>query len=260
MIGSLADMLVSPVAHERAARAAGHRPWPLPGRSWVMGQTWKDLVFAHWEVDPAVLEAAIPPELPLDTFEGRAFVGVTPFEVRNVRLRAALPIPWVSAFPEINVRTYVTVDGKPGIWFFSLDAARRLAVATARRAYRLPYFPARMSIARNGAISFTSERTQRDAPSAGFAASYRPAGQIFQAEPGSVEHFLTERYCLYTLDDRRRIRRGEIHHPPWPLQPAEAEIERNTMGTELGLELDASPLLHYASRQDVVFWRLDRAG
>ena len=221
-----------------------------------MAQTWLDLLFAHWEVDPASLARVVPSELPLDTFEGRAFVGVTPFEVRNLRLRVTWPGPWVSAFPEINVRTYVTVDGKPGIFFFSLDAASRLAVATARRAYRLPYFPARMSIARERAIAFMSERTQEDAPAAAFTATYRPIGDPAHARPGTLEHFLTERYCLYTLDEDRQVRRGEIHHPPWSLQPAKAEIDRNTMGSEIGLALGGPPLLHYAARQDVVFWRL----
>jgi uncharacterized protein len=255
------DLLAAPITQARVTRVREHRPWPMPRRPWVMGQTWTDLLFAHWSVTPGTLEAAVPPQLPLDTFEGRAWVGVTPFRVRNLRVRLTLPVPFVSAFPEINVRTYVTVAGKPGIYFFSLDADSALAVAAARRLYRLPYFRARMSIQRRGAdLRYLSERTAPEAPApAAFAANYRPLGGAFQATPGTLEHWLTERYCLYTLDAERRVLRAEIHHPPWPLQAAEAGIETNTMGAEVGLELVGDPLLHYARRQDVVFWTLEAA-
>jgi uncharacterized protein len=155
----------------------------------------------------------------------------------------------------------VTVGGKPGIYFFSLDTGSALAVGAARRFYRLPYFRARASIERRGAeLRYASERTAPEAPvSAAFRASYRPRGDTFQATPGTVEHWLTERYCLYTLDDGGRILRAEIHHPPWPLQAAEADIETNTMGAELALDLSGDPLLHYSGRQDVVFWNLEKA-
>jgi uncharacterized protein YqjF (DUF2071 family) len=224
-----------------------------------MGQTWMDLLFAHWTVEPGALESAVPEQLPLDTLDGQAWITVTPFGVRNVRARLTFPVPFVSAFPEINVRTYVRVAGKPGIYFFSLDADSALAVAAARRFYRLPYFRARMSIERRGPdVHYASQRTAPEAPApASFRASYRPLGGTFQATPGTVEHWLTERYCLYTLDDRRRVLRAEIHHPPWPLQAAEADIETNTMAAQIGLALPGDPLLHCARRQDVIFWRLE---
>jgi hypothetical protein len=255
------DLLASPVMHARVTRERDHRPWPMPRRAWIMGQTWTDLLFAHWSVAPAALELVVPPELPLDTFDGRAWVGVTPFAVRNLRTRVTLPVPLVSAFPEINVRTYVTVGGRPGIYFFSLDAASALAVAAARRLYRLPYFRARMGIERDRRwFRYASRRTDDSAPApAEFRGRYRPVGEVFRATPGSLEHWLTERYCLYTLDDERRVHRGEIHHPPWPLQTAEADIDANTMAAEVGLELGVPPLLHYARRQDVVFWTLEPA-
>ncbi len=235
-----------------------HRPWPLPERSWVMAQTWMDLLFAHWSVAPEILRGVVPPQLPLDTFDGRAWIGVTPFAVRNLRLRPSPAVPFLSAFPEINVRTYVTVDGKPGIYFFSLDAASRLAVAAARSAYRLPYFHARISIARDQAgIHYTSRRVGDEAPApADFRGCYRPVGDTFNASRGSLEHWLTERYCLYTFDDQRRVQRADIHHPPWPLQHAEADIDVNTMTAEIAVDLAGKPLLHYAHRQDVVFWTL----
>jgi uncharacterized protein YqjF (DUF2071 family) len=252
------DLLLSPFVHERVTGVRAHRPWPLPEHSWVMAQTWTDLLFAHWSVAPEILRAVVPPQLPLDTFDGRAWIGVTPFGVRNLRLRPAPPVPFLSAFPEINVRTYVTVGDKPGIYFFSLDAASRLAVTAARHAYRLPYFPARMSVDRatNG-VGFTSRRTGKEAPArADFSGRYAPIGDAFHPRGGSLEHWLTERYCLYTFDGQRRVLRADIHHPPWSLQPAEADIDVNTMTAEIGLDLHDEPLLHYAQRQDVVFWTL----
>jgi uncharacterized protein YqjF (DUF2071 family) len=220
-----------------------------------------DLLFAHWEVEPEALERVVPEQLPLDTWDGRAWIGVTPFAVRNLRPRLTLPVPYLSSFPEINVRTYVTVDGKPGIYFFSLDADSRIAVAAARRAYRVPYFRARMEICRRGGeIAYASERIGGGAtPPASFRGSYSPAGDVFNAEPGTLEYWLAERYCLYTLDDGARVLRGEIHHPPWPLQPATADIQLNTMANQIGLDLPEQPLLHYARRQDVVFWTLKPA-
>jgi uncharacterized protein YqjF (DUF2071 family) len=252
------DLLLSPVAHERVTRIRAHRPWPLPERSWVMAQTWTDLLFAHWSVAPEILRAVVPAQLPLDTIDGRAWVGITPFGVRNLRLRAAPSVPFLSTFPEINVRTYVTVGGKPGIFFFSLDAGSSLAVTAARHAYRLPYFRAHMAIARDAAdVRFTSRRIGQEAPArADFRGRYAPVEETFHAAPGSLEHWLTERYCLYTFDEQRRVQRADIHHPPWPLQRAEAEIDVNTMTAEIAIDLSGRPLLHYSQRQDVVFWTL----
>jgi uncharacterized protein YqjF (DUF2071 family) len=223
-----------------------------------MAQTWTDLLFAHWSLAPEALRGVVPEQLSLDTFDGQAWLAVTPFAVRNLRLRWMPPVPGLSSFPEVNVRTYVSVGGKPGIFFFSLDADSIPAVAAARRLYRLPYFRARMSIRRqDDRVRFCSVRVSGEAPAgAELRSGYRPVGDVFAARPGTLEHWLTERYCLYTLDDSGRVLRGEIHHPPWPLQAAAAEIEVNTMAREVGLELSGEPLLHYAARQNVVFWSL----
>jgi uncharacterized protein YqjF (DUF2071 family) len=157
----------------------------------------------------------------------------------------------------VNVRTYVTYEGKPGIWFFSLDADSALAVAAARRSYRLPYYRADMAITRSGqSIRYASVRTSSGGPPAALRAEYASSGAPRVAEAGTLEHWLAERYCLYTLDERQRLMRAEIHHPPWPLQPAIATFEANTM-PPAGVDLAAQePLLHFARRQDVVIWPL----
>jgi hypothetical protein len=225
-----------------------------------MGQSWLGLLFAHWRVDPSALRRVVPPELPLDVIDGDAWIGVTPFQVRALRLRHTPPVPILSAFPELNVRTYVTVGGKPGIYFLSLDAGRRSAVIAARKSYRLPYFEARMSISRAGEeIRYRSERSDPDGPPARFAGSYAPAGNSFTAAPGSLDWALTERYCAYTLDDSRRPQRIEIHHRPWSLRPARAEIQTNTMAAPFAIALEGEPLLHLAAPQDVVIWPLEPA-
>ena len=171
----------------------------------------------------------------------------------GLRGRGMLPLPYVSSFLELNLRTYVSAEDKPGIWFFSLDASSRVAVEAARRTYRLPYFQARMSARKRGEwIDYECARIQE----AGrvFSGSYRPAGSVFNAEPGSLEWFLAERYCLYT-EDRGRLARADIHHELWPLQRAEADIQLASISP---LELRGEPVLHFSRRQDVVIWPLER--
>ena len=223
-----------------------------------MAQTWERLLFAHWRVDPEAIRAVLHPALPLDTFDGSAWLGVTPFRVEAFRLRNLPPLPLIQSFPELNVRTYVTIGGRPGIHFFSLDAGSRFAVETARRIYRLPYFRARMSIGGRAEdeVELTSRRVQSDGPPATLDIRYGATGEPAEPAPGTLEHFLTERYCLYTLDEEQRILRGDIHHAPWRLRPATASVAENTMGRQIGLELVEEPLVHLAARQDVLFWPL----
>jgi len=208
------------------------------------------------------MRAAVPPELELDLFEGAAWVAVVPFRMSGVRLKCTPALPWLSAFPELNVRTYVTRDGKPGVWFFSLDAGNPLAVKIARGWYHLAYFNARMALEEDAqGIRYTSLRTHKGAAVGEFRGRYRPTGGVYAAKSGSLEHWLTERYCLYAQDAQRRVYRGEIHHVLWPLQPAEADLEVNTMARAAGLELpNERPLLHFARRLDVVAWALERLG
>jgi uncharacterized protein YqjF (DUF2071 family) len=225
-----------------------------------MKQVWHDLLFAHWAFDPALVRPLVRGPLPLDTFDGRAWIGVVPFRVSGLRPRGLPPIAGLSSFPELNVRTYVTRDGEPGVYFFSLDAGSRFAVEAARRLYHLPYVRARMTVERDGGtVRYRSLRVDSRLPAAELRMRYRPAAPVRLAEPGSLDHWLTARYCLYTLDGKGVPYRCEIDHAPWPLQPAAAEFEVNTMLQPLGLAPAAvPPLLHFAQRLDVHVWRLER--
>jgi uncharacterized protein len=243
----------------RGLAQRAHRPWEIPARSWLMGQSWFDLLFAHWRVDRAALERVVPPQLPVDEIDGSAWIGVTPFEVRALRLHMTAPAPFLSSFPELNVRTYVTVGGKPGIHFLSLDADSRLAVATARRAYRFPYFRADMRIDRDrDEVRYASRRVDGDGPAASLTATYGPEGPEFNAAPDSLDWKLIERYCAYTLDSSGAVLRAEIHHPPWGLLNAHADIAAEGMTRPFGISLAGGPLLHLASAQDVVIWAHER--
>jgi len=233
-----------------------HRPWPMPDAPWVMTQTWHDLLFAHWIVDRRTLRALVPAVFELDLFDGAGWVGIVPFHMTNVAPRGMPSLPWISEFPELNVRTYVRVNDRPGIYFFSLDAGRRLAVQAARTLLNLPYYSAAMTVAaQDGRIAYESHRTHARSPEARLSVTYRSAGAPFQAVRGTLDYFLTERYCLYNLDHRGVPYRLDIHHPPWPLQRADAEFARNTMAVAASLSPAAmQPLLHFAKRQDIVAW------
>jgi uncharacterized protein YqjF (DUF2071 family) len=261
-IAAAADTIVGalPGAARRqrgSLRHVAHRPWPLPDRPWIMGQTWADLLFCHWAVEPGAVRAHVPASLDLDLFDGRAWLSITPFEVQGTRARGTVPPPVLSRFPELNVRTYVTRGGRAGIWFFSLDAASMLAVAAARGLYRLPYLRARMRIDRGGGwIDYRSARSDPRGAPARFEARYRPTGGVRHAPAGSLEAWLVERYRLYTVDGEGRVFAGDIHHRRWTIEDAEVEIRANTMTAPHGIALDAAPVVQFARRQDVVFWPL----
>ena len=203
-------------------QAVEHRPWSLPSEPWLMEQCWYDLLFAHWQLPTESLRHLVPRELPLDTFDGHCWVSVTPFHMTNrARSRA---LPFTSRFRELNCRTYVNIGGKPGVFFFSLDASSRLAVWGARTFYHLPYHLARMRAVKRGeAVDYSSRRG---------SARFEHRGQVF---------------------------RGDIHHVPWPLQPAEAEIEINTVAEAAEIQLpNTKPLLAFSRQLDVLIWPLKR--
>ena len=209
---------------------------------------------------PSVVRPLIPAGLQLDLFEDRCYVGAVPFLMERVTPRLVPPLLGLHAFPELNLRTYVTLGGKPGVWFFSLDAGQKLAVRVARRLFHLPYFDARFEIAMAGSqVNYSSVRTHRAAPAATFSAAHEAVGPVYRSVSGTLDAWLTERYCLYSADAMRRIYRGEIDHQPWPLQRAAATIHTNTLGDWLGIELNHPPAaLHFAKLLDVRAWNVTR--
>jgi uncharacterized protein YqjF (DUF2071 family) len=197
-----------------------------------MAMNWLHLLFIHYPVRPAVLRPFIPPGLELDTFDGDAWIGIVPFRMAGVRPRLIPSLPKLSAFPELNVRTYVKAGGRAGVWFLSLDAASRLTVLGAHLTFHLPYY---------------------NAPPAAFEASYRPTAAVYASRPGDLDYFLTERYALFSRDPGGNLHRGDVFHDRWPLQPAEAEIRVNTMLQPFNIEVPAvPPLLHFARRVHAV--------
>jgi uncharacterized protein YqjF (DUF2071 family) len=219
-----------------------------------MKQTWHDLLFAHWPLPTNIARPLVPTQLALDTYDGYSWVGVVPFRMSRIRSHFLPPLPGLSRFAELNVRTYVTHGGKAGVYFFSLDAANLPAVFAARRFFHLPYFYADMtSQEADGIVHYSSRRR---GASAEFRGHFGPISNVRLTEKGSIEHWLTERYCLFTAY-QGHICRGDIHHLPWPLQPAEAELETNTVAAAAGISLPhAAPLLHFVRKLDVLIWPL----
>ncbi len=231
-----------------------------PSRPWAGRMGWRDLAFLHWPVTVDEVRPLVPASLEVDTFDRQAWIGVVPFRMEGVRVRGAPPVPTAHAFPEINVRTYVRAADRAGVWFFSLDATSRLAVRGARLLYNLPYFDAVIRLrSEAGAIHYDSRRVHRGAPDAAFAARYHPVGDIYEAEPGTLDHFLVERYCLFTFDQRRGLGRLDIDHEPWPLQRGAVDLLANTMVDPTGISLPrVAPLVHVAGALDVRAWTSTR--
>ncbi len=215
---------------------------------------WDKLLFIHWPFPAAALGPLLPAGAQPDTFNGEAWLGLVPFLMRDVHPGGLPSVPGLSAFPELNVRTYVTVNGVPGVWFFSLEASNPVAVQLARTGFHLPYFNARMCArVRRGEVSFSSVRTHRGAPLAAFRAQYRPLPGL-PTEDAALLHFLTERYSLYSADIRGQLYRADIRHQTWTLRRAEVDFDTppSSMTQQLGLTLPATPpLLHYAEGLEV---------
>ena len=216
----------------------------------IAQQSWHDLLFAHWPVARRTLQQKLPAGLTLDLWRDEAWIGVVPFRLEGLRARHLPGVPTATDFLELNVRTYVRVADRPGVYFFSLDASSALAVAGARTLYGLPYHRAEMSVVRDG--PWIHYRSRREDGAAAFDARYRPIGAPSVARPDSLEAFLVERYRLFTASDGK-VSRVEIEHPPWQLRPAEVEILANTMTLVSGIPLpDQAPFAHFVDRQDVL--------
>lgn len=238
-----------------------HKPRPLPAGRWASTQRWNDLLFAHWPIPAAKLEALLPEWLQADTFQGSAWLGAVPFWLDRIKIRGVPPIPGARSFPDLNLRTYVRdgFSGTRGMYCFSLDASNLLAVAAARAFYNLPYYWAEMRLEQRSEreFSFYSRRRFSSQPVV-FKARYRglgPTRKLVENRSGTLEHFLTERYCLFTRNRAGQPIRANIHHVPWPLEEAEAEIERNDLASAIGISLpNMEPVLHYSRRLAIYIW------
>jgi len=231
----------------------------MPSGPWTWRQNWHDLLFAHWPVSAADLCRLVPDGLNIQEYNGTSWIGVVPFRMTGVMRRPFPDLPFVSAFPELNVRLYVERDGKPGVWFLSLDAANPFAVWAARRFFHLPYWHARMTLTSvGGEYRFRSERHGRSATK--FAAQYRPTSPPHEAQRGTLEYFLVERYCLYCQAPDGALYRADVHHTPWPLQEAAGSVEPEELLNSHGLKVFGAPLLHFSRGVDVVVWSLAKVG
>ncbi|HXG58999.1 MAG TPA: DUF2071 domain-containing protein [Thermoanaerobaculia bacterium] len=237
-----------------------------PDATPVMHQDWHHLLFLHWEVSPSGLQGLLPPDLDLDTFEGKAYVGLVPFTVTGARASFTPPLPGISSFHEVNVRTYVHRGGRdPGVWFFSLDASSGLAVDVARAIYRLPYvFSAITFEVADAPLPEISFQSVRDDPSGTMSARcdvrYRAMeGPVARARPGTLEFFLMERYLLYAADGARNLLRARVFHQPYPLQRAEVLHLEETLVWASGIRRpDSVPLRHYAREVNVTVYPPER--
>ena len=226
---------------------------------WAVKMNWHHLLFAHWPISCDQLRPHVPSSLRLDKYDGRAWVGLVPFRMTGIRMRRLPPMPTVSRFCELNVRTYVNDGRRHGVWFLSLDATSRLAVALARRWYRLNYRRAAIRWRHDGrSVHFASHGLHG---AGDFEATYRPVGARHEAKAGSFEHFLTERYLLWAQGNSGELYKARVDHPLWQLQKAEATIEANTMAESVGLELPpVHPHLLYAEGVEAVIERPRRVG
>ncbi len=237
--------------------AARKRPDGQP----LMHQNWGKLLFMHWRIDKKLLRPLIPEALEIDTFDGTAWIAITPFTMWDIRaFPPFLPsVPGLSAMHELNVRTYVHFDRVPGVWFFSLDCNSAAAVLGARTFFHLPYYNANIELNQEGkTIDYALSRSED--PPAEFTASWKIGESLGYSHPGSREFFLTERYCLYSECDGE-LYRARIYHQPWPLQKATLASFGSTMIESLDLHTpEDNPVLHYAEEINVDIWTLEQIG
>src|SRR2546425_2766313 len=239
-----------------------HRPWPRPDAPWLLAQEWHHVLFLHWPVDAGALRPLVPEPLEIETREGSAWITVLPFAMRRLRLRGLPALPSLSSFPQLNVRTYVTLDDRPGVFLLRVAVGSFLAATFARRLFHLPYEWARVTLRKEGdAWLFTcrpraGQQTGAGARAISFAVRYRPEGSAFDPAHGSLEHWLSERFCYYAAGPDGRIDRGEIDHPPWSLQRARVDILESVWPEASGIESGGAPALAYYSRRQTAFARL----
>ncbi|MCM3708658.1 MULTISPECIES: YqjF family protein [Cytobacillus] len=244
---------------ENSLEITWHRPFSLPDRPWVMKQIWNDVLFAHWPVPAEIMKKHIPPQLTLDKFNGKAWIGIVPFWISSMRVRGLPPLPMMKSMNELNVRTYAEYGGRKGVYFFSLDADNLIAVTGARLLYFLPYVNAEMQMHRSaGIINYESRRKNDNKELGQFKAQYKPESRPLNSEKGSLDEWLTERYCLWVTKGDH-VFRGDIHHTKWQLHNVSCSIYENTMAAFLpGEHLMEEPILHYSPQKHAYFWPLKK--
>ena len=236
-----------------------HRSWHVPSKNWIMRQTWKNVLFAHWPILPERLRSSIPSSLDIDTYQQMAWLGVVIFEIEGIYFRGLPPISVVFSFPEVNLRTYVQHKGKPGVFFLSLDVGNWASLAISKRWYHLPYCKAKISYRKETPFTVkvcVTEIVKLPLHSKGVLQtdlrSYFP-------EEGTIDHWLTERYCLYSVDRKGNIYCGDIHHKPWSLQKAQAVLSNNTLPAPFGINISVDePILHFSKGLDALFWNIKK--
>jgi hypothetical protein len=243
----------------------------MDNNRWIMRQAWRNILFLHWPVDPEILKLHIPDPLEMDTFEGSAWIGIVAFSMQGIYFRGLPFVSVVRPFSEVNVRTYVNHNGKPGVFFMSLDVDDWASLNIAKRWYRLPYHPADISIRKTGGdVAIKRNRkgsamhetgtvqiksVRKAAEPVAFQGRFTPSGSVFFPEAGTLDHFLTERYGFYTTHDQLNIYCGDIHHPPWPLQKAGIQIDRNTLFSPFHIDVsDQTPIAHFSEGVDSLMW------
>lgn len=237
-----------------------HRPWPIISKNWIIRQAWSNVLFTHWPISAELLRPHIPRSLEIDTFDGTAWLSVVVFVMEGIYLRGLSALSVTPKFAEVNVRTYVQRNGKPGVYFMSLDVGDLASLMIAKRWYRLPYKAAQISSNKEGQTFFCqSQRKGQAKVPIGFHANYIPLAEVYISKKGTFDHWLTERYCFFSTDKRANIYCGEIHHQPWPLQKVDTEICRNSLFTPFQFDLsDEKTIAHFSKGLDSFFWNIKR--
>jgi hypothetical protein len=244
-----------------------HRPWLPPDAQWLLSQSWDDLLFAHFAMDPRTVRRLVPDSLTLDLYDGAAWLTISPCRTSHLRPSGVPPLPGFSFFSQLTLRTYVTMQGKPGLFYLSVDVANLSAVWFARMFFRMQYWHAAIQIsgatmqARNPGddrrIHFRSSRLHGPAAVDGpakFDVIYSPEGDPRRVERDSLDEFLTERYCAYSWS-RRKYYRTELHHQPWLLQRTGVEIRANSIADPFGLTLPPRPdVCHFSRSLKMLVW------
>lgn len=235
-----------------------HRPWPLPSGAWRWRQSWNDLLFVHYQCPKEKLHDLVPKSLTIQEFEGICWIGIIPLKMQKVMMRPLPDLPGISNFLELNVRIYVEYKGKPGVYFLSLDATNPLAVWFGKNLFHLPYRHADMEFKKENNNNFFHSRRKEGKDQSEFSLSYSSNSEIFEAKLGSLEYFLTERYCFYTQTSGGLFR-GNNHHYPWTLQKARSQILSNSILRNFDIQIpNTEPHLLYSKGVDVVLWNLEK--